>query len=176
MDKAILITYDKEDAINEAKGLCEAAGYEVVHIIQQNYLQKPKYGISGGVLEQLREIADKIRPDVIVFDEILKPSQNYNLATELQREVLDREGLILEIFESRASSSESKSLINHLVSSLLLYKIECFSFYAFLGPSGPGLLQQLAHFHPQLGRVGPERQNVSMHTTLSERKQCLKYL
>jgi len=108
MDKAILITYDKEDAINEAKGLCEAAGYEVVHIIQQNYLQKPKYGISGGVLEQLREIADKIRPDVIVFDEILKPSQNYNLATELQREVLDREGLILEIFESRASSSESK--------------------------------------------------------------------
>ena len=108
MDKVILITYDKEDAVNEAKGLCEAAGYEVVHIIQQNYLQKPKYGISGGVLEQLQEIADKIRPDVIVFDEILKPSQNYNLATELQREVLDREGLILEIFESRASSAESK--------------------------------------------------------------------
>ena len=108
MDKAILITYDKEDAINEAKGLCEAAGYEVVHIIQENYLQKPKYGISGGVLEKLQEIADKIRPDVIVFDEILKPSQNYNLATELQREVLDREGLILEIFESRASSAESK--------------------------------------------------------------------
>ena len=48
MDKAILITYDKEDAVNEAKGLCEAAGYEVVHTIQQNYLQKPKYGISGG--------------------------------------------------------------------------------------------------------------------------------
>ena len=108
MDKAILITYDKEDAVNEAKGLCEAAGYEVVHTIQQNYLQKPKYGISGGVLEQLQEIANKIRPDVIVFDEILKPSQNYNLATELQREVLDREGLILEIFESRASSAESK--------------------------------------------------------------------
>jgi GTP-binding protein HflX len=108
MDKAILITYDKEDAVNEAKGLCEAAGYEVVHIIQQNYLQKPKYGISGGVLEQLQEISNKIRPDVIVYDEILKPSQNYNLATELQREVLDREGLILEIFESRASSAESK--------------------------------------------------------------------
>ena len=108
MDKAILITYDKEDAINEAKGLCEAAGYEVVHIIQENYLQKPKYGISLGIVEKLQEIADKIRPDVIVFDEILKPSQNYNLATELQREILDREGLILEIFESRASSAESK--------------------------------------------------------------------
>jgi len=29
MDTAILITYDREDAINEAKGLCDAAGYEV---------------------------------------------------------------------------------------------------------------------------------------------------
>ena len=85
MDKAILITYDKEDAINEAKGLCEAAGYEVVHIIQENYLQKPKYGISGGVLENLQEIADKIRPDVIVYDEILKPSQNYNLSDRITK-------------------------------------------------------------------------------------------
>ena len=32
MDKAILITYDKEDAINEAKGLCEAAGLSLIHI------------------------------------------------------------------------------------------------------------------------------------------------
>jgi GTP-binding protein HflX len=108
MNSAILITYDQEDSVNEAKGLCDAAGYEVVHIIKQNFLQKPKYGISGGVLEKLEEIAEKLRPDVIIYDEILKPSQNYNLATVLHREVLDREALILEIFESRASSAESK--------------------------------------------------------------------
>ncbi|MBT8243504.1 MAG: GTPase HflX [Nitrosopumilus sp.] len=108
MNSAILITYDQEDSVNEAKGLCDAAGYSVVHVIRQNYLQKPKYGISGGVLEQLEEISEKLRPDVIIYDEILKPSQNYNLATVLHREVLDREALILEIFESRASSAESK--------------------------------------------------------------------
>ena len=108
MNSAILITYDQEDSINEAKGLCHTAGYEIVHIIKQNFLQKPKYGISGGTLEKLQEISEKLRPDVIIFDEILKPSQNYNLATELHREVLDREALILEIFESRASSAESK--------------------------------------------------------------------
>ena len=108
MNSAILITYDQEDAINEAKGLCSTAGYEVVHVITQNYLQKAKYGISGGVLERLEEISEKLRPNVIIFDEILKPSQNYNLATVLHREVLDREALILEIFESRASSAESK--------------------------------------------------------------------
>ena len=108
MNSAILITYDTEDAINEAKGLCDAAGYQVVHIIKQKFLQKPKYGISGGILETLEELSGKLRPDVIVFDEILKPRQNYNLATVLHREILDREALILEIFESRSSSAESK--------------------------------------------------------------------
>ena len=94
MNSAILITYYTEDAINEAKGLCDAAGYQVVHIIKQKFLKKPKYGISGGVLEELEELSRKLRPDVIVFDEILKPSQNYNLATVLHREILDREALI----------------------------------------------------------------------------------
>ena len=108
MKSAILITYDKEDAITEATGLCDAAGYEIVHMVKQNFLKKPKYGISGGILEKLEEITDRLRPDVIIFDEILKPSQNYNLASILHREILDREALILEIFESRASSAESK--------------------------------------------------------------------
>ena len=43
-----------------------------------------------------------------MFDEILKPSQNYNLASELKIEILDRESLILEIFERRAQSTESQ--------------------------------------------------------------------
>ncbi len=108
MKSAILITYDKEDVITEAIGLCDAAGYKIVHVIKQNFLKKPKYGISEGTLEILEEITERLRPDVIVFDEILKPSQNYNLASVLHREILDREALILEIFERRASSAESK--------------------------------------------------------------------
>jgi len=108
MKSAILITYDREDAFNEAKGLCDAAQYQIVHTITTKLLQKQKYGISGGVLEELEELSGKLRPDVIIFDEILKPNQNYNLASVLHREVLDREALILEIFESRASSTESK--------------------------------------------------------------------
>ena len=55
-----------------------------------------------------KEIMQKKQPSVIIFDEILKPSQNYNLASELKIEVLDRESLILEIFESRAQSTESQ--------------------------------------------------------------------
>ena len=108
MKTAILISYDKEDAINEATALCEAAGYHLRHVITQKFLKRPKYGISEETMEKLEEIAQKIKPDVIVYDEILKPSQNYNLASKLHRNILDREALILEIFESRASSHESK--------------------------------------------------------------------
>ncbi len=108
MNSAILITYNKDDAIDEATALCDAAGYRVDHIIKQDYLQRPKYGISEEIIDRLEKTAQKIKPDVIVYDEVLKPSQNYNLASKLHRNILDRESLILEIFESRASSKESK--------------------------------------------------------------------
>lgn len=107
MQSAILITYDKDDIKNEAVALCDSAGYQILHIIQQKFLQRQKYGISEEIVERLDSIAQKLNPDVIVFDEVLKPSQNYNLASKLRRNILDRETLILEIFERRASSSES---------------------------------------------------------------------
>jgi len=108
MKTAFLITYDKEEVINEALALCDSAGYRVSQIIKQKFLQRQKFGISQEIVSRLQEMCEKYRPDVIVFDEILKPSQNYNLASELHRNILDRETLILEIFESRASSFESK--------------------------------------------------------------------
>jgi len=56
MDSADLITYDQDDMIDEAIALCESAGYKVKHIIKQNILQKPKYGLSGCIIEDLKEI------------------------------------------------------------------------------------------------------------------------
>ncbi len=104
---AILITYDSEDSLREALGLCEAADYRIEKIIRQKILNKAKYGIGEGKLAELKEFASKIRPDVIIYDEVLKPRQNYNLASTLKINILDRESLILEIFERRSSSHES---------------------------------------------------------------------
>ena len=108
MNSCILITTFDIDSINEAKGLCDSAQYEIEHIIKQKLLHHAKFGLSEGIIDELKEIIQKKQPNVIVFDEILKPSQNYNLASELKIEVLDRESLILEIFESRAQSTESQ--------------------------------------------------------------------
>jgi len=106
-DSAILITYDREDSLKEALGLCDAAGYEVRKIIQHRFLNRTKYGLGEGKVDELKEMLGSIKPDVIIFDEILKPSQNYNLASTLKMNILDREALILQIFERRAKSSES---------------------------------------------------------------------
>jgi len=108
LKSAILITYDKDDAVNEAIALCEAAGYQIPHIIKQKFLKRREFGMSAEIIDELEKITKKLKPDVIIFDEILKPSQNYNLASKLHRNILDREALILEIFESRATSYESK--------------------------------------------------------------------
>jgi len=119
MLSAILITYDNEDVIREAYGLCEAAGYKVDKLIRQRFLNKSKYGIGEGKTLELQEISDKIKPDVLIYDEFLKPSQNYNLASKLKINVLDRESLILEIFERRATSAES-----HLQIKLAQFRYE----------------------------------------------------
>lgn len=106
-DSAILITYDKEDVVKEAIALCDAAGYEIKKIIRQKFLNKSKFGLGEGKVEELKEFIGSLRPDVIIYDEILRPSQNYNLASTLKTKILDREMLILEIFQRRAKSSES---------------------------------------------------------------------
>jgi len=107
-ETAILITYDREDDVKEAIALCDTAGYQVIKIIKQKFLNKSKYGLGEGKVEELKELVNSTKPDVIIFDEILKPSQNYNLASKLKTNILDREALILEIFERNARSAESK--------------------------------------------------------------------
>jgi len=105
---AILITYDREDIVKEALDLCESAGYQVFKIMKQKFLNKAKFGIGEGKVEELKELVTSTKTDVIIFDDILKPSQNYNLASKLKTNILDRESLILEIFDRNATSSESK--------------------------------------------------------------------
>ena len=80
MNSAILITYNEDDVVREALALCDSADYKVLHSIKQDFLRAPKYGISTGKIQELKDIIISAKPDVIVFDEVLKPSQNYNLA------------------------------------------------------------------------------------------------
>ena len=106
-NSAILVTYPYEDSINEAIELSKAAEYNIIKIVTQKEITKSKFGIGAGKAKELQEFVENLNPGVIIFDEVIKPSQQYNLATLCKREVIDRERLILEIFEKRSKTSES---------------------------------------------------------------------
>ena len=109
--RAILITYPQEQSIEEAVALADAAGYKVERIVTQKDITRSRYGVGRGKAEEVKVIVDELKPDNILFDEVLKPSQAYNLASVVKVEIIDRERLILEIFERRASTTESKTQI-----------------------------------------------------------------
>lgn len=109
--RAILITYPDDRAINEAVSLADAAGYKVEKIVTQKHITRSRFGIGRGKAEEVKAIADELKPEMVLFDEVLKPSQAFNLASVVKVEVRDRERVILEIFEMRASTTESKTQI-----------------------------------------------------------------
>lgn len=96
-------------AMSELKGLADACGLDVVSIVVQNALQitHATYIGSGKVQELKREI-EEYDADIVIFNEALTPMQMRNLEKELDTEVLDRTGLILQIFASRARTREAK--------------------------------------------------------------------
>ena len=106
--KAILITYPVEQSIKEAMSLAEAAGYTIVRTVTQRQITRSRFGIGRGKAEEVKELVEELMPEVIIFDEVLKPSQMYNLASTCKLEIIDRERLILGIFERRASTAESR--------------------------------------------------------------------
>lgn len=106
--KAILITYPNQFALSEAKGLAESVGYFILEVISQKNITRSRFGVGKGKAEEIKERVAALKPDVIIYDEILKPSQQYNLARLCKIEIVDREKLILEIFLNRAVTNESK--------------------------------------------------------------------
>ena len=96
-------------AMSELKGLADACGLAAVSTVIQNVAQitHATYMGSGKVLELKREI-EELDADIVIFNEALTPMQMRNLEKELDTEVLDRTGLILQIFSSRARTREAK--------------------------------------------------------------------
>jgi len=84
----------------------------------------PRYFVGSGKLEQIRGLIVQGEADLVIFDHALSPAQERNLERALECRVLDRIGLILDIFAQRASSFEGKlqvelAQLEHLSSRLV---------------------------------------------------------
>jgi len=95
--------------LDELAGLAEAAGVrELGRIVQRRRRPEGATYIGSGKLAELKEQVDAADANVVIFDNNLAPSQTKNLETELKVKVLDRTELILDIFASRAQTSEAR--------------------------------------------------------------------
>ncbi|MDR0871784.1 MAG: GTPase HflX [Planctomycetaceae bacterium] len=97
------------DPLDELTGLAEAAGVQVLDKIVQRR-RKPEVAtyIGTGKLDELKTVVDARDADLVIFDNDLAPSQTKNLEEVLNVRVLDRTELILDIFASRARTSEAR--------------------------------------------------------------------
>jgi GTP-binding protein HflX len=101
--------FDPEHALDELAGLAEAAGAEVVLRVQQERAKPdPATFLGSGKVQMLAAACAESRVDVVVFDNELSPAQLRNLEAALDRSVIDRTQLILDIFARRARTREGK--------------------------------------------------------------------
>ena len=94
---------------SEFQALAHSAGIHGVAIVLAHRPRPdPKYFVGSGKAEEIRQIAEAQDAAVILVDQSLSPSQERNLEKLTNRRVLDRNGLILDIFSQRARSFEGK--------------------------------------------------------------------
>ena len=98
-----------EHSMEELISLCEACNMEVIAMLTQA-LPAPHQAlyIGTGKVQEVIDTCVTLDADVVVFDNALSPSQVRNLSTEIDKPILDRTALILEIFSDRAKTREAK--------------------------------------------------------------------
>ncbi|PNS09689.1 ribosome rescue GTPase HflX [Solilutibacter silvestris] len=115
----------EEDVLEEFVELARSAGAEVVATANAR-IDRPNAAtlIGTGKLEELKAIVEASGADLVLVNHSLTPVQERNLERALERRVIDRTGLILDIFAQRAQSHEGKlqvelAQLKHLATRLV---------------------------------------------------------
>jgi GTPase len=115
---------DSQDPQEFEELVLSAGGDPVAFILGKRPAPDPQFFIGTGKLEEIRAAVVEHCAELVLFNHSLRPSQERNLERELQCRVLDRTGLILDIFAQRARSYEGKlqvelAQLQHMASRLV---------------------------------------------------------
>jgi len=100
---------DADQSLEELAGLAKAAGAEVVlRVLQERPKPDPATFIGSGKLTSLANTCAELDIDIVIFDNELTPAQLRQLEARLDRKVIDRTQLILDIFARRARTREGE--------------------------------------------------------------------
>lgn len=113
-ERAILVhidftAHDGTEDPGEFRELVMSAGVEPVGVVTGSRKQpSPRFFVGEGKLEEIRDAVTTSEADVVLFNHALSPRQERNIEHELKCRVLDRTGVILDIFAQRARTHEGK--------------------------------------------------------------------
>lgn len=113
-ERAILVHLEGQDPDvredpNEFSELARSAGAETVAFVNvPRHRPSAKYLVGTGKVEELHDLVHAEQVELVIFNHTLSPSQERNLERALECRVLDRTGLILDIFAQRARTHEGK--------------------------------------------------------------------
>ena len=163
---------DAED-LGEFRELVTSAGVEAVAEITGSRNQpSPRLFVGEGKLEEIRDLAKASEADVVLFNHALSPSQERNIERELKCRVLDRTGVILDIFAQRARTHEGKlqvelAQLEHMATRLVRGWTHLERQKGGIGLRGPGetqletdrrlLRERIKAIHKRLEKVRRQR-------------------
>ncbi len=113
-----------EEHLSELEELAITAGAEtILKIIQEKYAIDPAFYIGKGKAEELVYLAETNDVNLIIFDDDLSPVQVRNLERLINKKIVDRSGLILDIFAMPSKNKRSKNSSRTCAASIFIAKI-----------------------------------------------------
>ena len=88
--------------------VCSAGFLPVLELRNNRKYPEPKFFLGKGKVDEIKACLKQTKADLVVLEDSLSPSQERNLEQFLKRKIIDRKGLILEIFAKRARTHEGK--------------------------------------------------------------------
>ena len=154
-EKAVLVALNKDrlsketvnEHLTELEVLASTAGADVLYkMIQYNRTINNASYIGKGKVEELCLLAEEENINLIIFDDDLSPVQLRNLERAINKKIVDRSGLILDIFATRAKTKEAKTQVELAQLQYMLPRLtrawtHLSKQYGGIGTKGPGETQ-----------------------------------
>ena len=181
MERVILAAVQTEDgddtrqSLAELRDLAETAGADAVAtVIQNREAVHPATYLGKGKLEEIRELIYDLDATGVICDDELTPAQMNNLEQELECKIMDRTMVILDIFASRASTSEGKihvelAQLKYRAARLVGMRASLSRLGGGIGTRGPGekkLEMDRRLIHHRIGQLKEELAQVQKHRDL----------
>lgn len=142
-----ILRSELEEYLNELELLADTAGaITIKKIIQDKIKPDPAYYIGKGKAEEIATLVEDEKIDLVIFDDDLAPTQVRNLENVIKRKIIDRSGLILDIFASHARTNEAKTQVELAQLEYTLPRLtrawtHLSKQYGGIGTKGPGETQ-----------------------------------